>query len=92
MTPLTPRQRDIFNWIAQFIVDHEYPPTVREIGHAFENTPTVVWHLKMMRHKGWIEYADLGERTITVSWRAKAEIGMAGPHFISTTAVAQDQQ
>jgi SOS-response transcriptional repressor LexA len=55
-TQLTPRQREIFDYIKQRI-DGGFPPTLREIcGHTGIRSPNaVVQHLRALRKKGWIE-------------------------------------
>lgn len=53
---LTPRQRDIYEFIRSKIQGRGYGPTVREIGEAFEiKSPNgVMCHLKALQKKGLI--------------------------------------
>src|ERR671929_2321523 len=53
---LTPRQRDIYNFIRSKIQGRGYGPTVREIGNEFEiRSPNgVMCHLKALQKKGLI--------------------------------------
>src|SRR5436190_20109630 len=53
---LTPRQRDIYNFIKQKILGRGYGPTVREIGAGFKiRSPNgVMCHLKALEKKGLI--------------------------------------
>lgn len=53
---LTPRQRDIFEFVRDKIVNRGYGPTVREIGAAFgiRSPNGVMCHLKALEKKGLI--------------------------------------
>jgi len=64
---LTPRQREILNWIKAFIRKHDMPPTVREIGAAFGmKSSSVFQHLKALERKGYLERGKLGSRSLIV--------------------------
>ncbi len=64
---LTPRQREILNWIKGFIRKHDMPPTVREIGRAFGiKSSSVFQHLKALERKGHLERGKLGSRSLIV--------------------------
>ncbi len=56
LASLTPRQREIYQFIRSKIQDRGYGPTVREIGNAFEiKSPNgVMCHLKALQKKGLI--------------------------------------
>lgn len=53
---LTPRQREIYNFIREKIEERGYGPTVREIGKAFgiKSPNGVMCHLKALQSKGMI--------------------------------------
>ena len=52
---LTPRQREIFNFIKTFIKERGYPPSVREIGERFNIYPRAAFdHLKALERKGYL--------------------------------------
>jgi len=60
---LTPRQREIFEWIKDFIQEHGMPPTVREIGDAFGMKSSSMFdHLKALERKGYLKRGDMGAR------------------------------
>lgn len=66
---VTPREKEILNAIIQYIEEHQYPPTVREIGElvGLKSTSSVQNHLENMIAKGLIESGNLGApRTIRV--------------------------
>lgn len=65
--PLTARQLDVLHWIVGFADSHGYPPTIREIGHAYGwTTNGVKSHLEAMRKKGWVSWVDGHSRTLRV--------------------------
>jgi repressor LexA len=67
MKELTKRQRAILSWIKQFISEHGMPPTVREIGAAFEiGSSSVFDHLKALEKKGYLRRGDLGARSLII--------------------------
>jgi repressor LexA len=53
---LTPRQKEIFDFIRTFIKERGYPPSVREIGKHFQIYPRAVFdHLKALGRKGYVK-------------------------------------
>ena len=56
MKDLTPRQRDIYNYLVESFSEQGYPPTIREIGFRFgiRSTKGVVDHLTAIERKGYI--------------------------------------
>ena len=54
---ITPRQREIYNYIVSFIQENGYPPTIEEIGQASGiKWPTAIAdHLKALEKKNYIE-------------------------------------
>lgn len=67
---LTPRQREIFEWVKGFIEEHGMPPTVREIGAAFGIKSSSVFDLlKAIERKGYLRRGALGARSLIVEER-----------------------
>ena len=66
--PLTARQQDVLTWITGYIDTHEYPPTLREIQHAYGwRTPNAAkCHLEPLRKKGYVTWQDGCSRTLRV--------------------------
>lgn len=64
--PLTDRQREIYCWIVNYIADHGYSPTVRELCLAFRfgSVNGAMCHLHPLRKKGWIAWNERQSRTI----------------------------
>ena len=62
---LTERQREVFDWIREFIRENKMPPTVREIGGAFGiKSSTVFGLLKALEKKGRLRRGNLGARSL----------------------------
>lgn len=65
---LTARQQEILDWIGEFIDEHGIPPTVREIGRAFDiKSSSVFDHLQALERKGHLRRGDLGARHLTLT-------------------------
>jgi repressor LexA len=66
MEELTERQTEILAFIRQHIEANGYPPTVREIGRAFEirSTNGVADHLKSLERKGYLARVNLKSRAL----------------------------
>lgn len=63
----TPRQREILDWVKVFIRDHGMPPTVREIGNAFDIKSSSVFDLlKALEQKGHLRRGERGARSLIV--------------------------
>lgn len=65
---LTPRQREIYEFLKDQIMNHGIPPTVREIGNRFKiKSPNgVSCHLLALIRKGLITKKDNLSRSITL--------------------------
>jgi repressor LexA len=63
---LTPRRRQILEYINRAISENGYPPTVREIGKAvgLRSTSTVFFHLRALEEAGYLERAHSLTRAI----------------------------
>ena len=69
LQPLTARQREILVWLAGYIRDHGYSPTVRDVCQAFNFAAIngAMSHLKPLRRKGWIDWQDGQARTLRIA-------------------------
>lgn len=65
---LTARQRMILEHLVEYVGDHGYPPTVREIGGFFgiKSTNGVSDHLRALERKGYISRQDGQSRGLTM--------------------------
>ena len=59
MLPLTKRQREILDYLNDFIQQHGYAPSLEEIGRRFNlsSLATVHKHLSNLQEKGFIRRA-----------------------------------
>ncbi len=96
---LTKRQKQIFQFIADYIERHAYGPTVREIGDKFEISSLngVVGHLRALERKGMIVRQANKSRTIELSPEYQLEnkgLPVAGRVAAGamTEAIAQDER
>ncbi len=66
MEKLTKRQEDTLSYIKSYVVEHGYPPTVREIAKAINvsSPATVQAHLDSLADKGYIKKGSNKNRTI----------------------------
>jgi repressor LexA len=64
---LTSRQKEIFNFVREFIRARGYPPSVREIGEHFNIYPRAAFdHLKALEKKGYLKRQGSMSRGIEV--------------------------
>jgi repressor LexA len=78
---LTARQQEIWQYLAEYVDDHGYPPTVREIGEAvgLASPSTVHAHLANLERAGLLRRDPTKPRAIELVGRRKAENGAPMP-------------
>lgn len=66
MNELTERQQEVYNFITNFIQEHGYSPTFREIakGCYFGSLSTVAGYIDRLVKKGVLEYIPRTPRTL----------------------------
>ncbi len=92
---LTPRQRDIYNFIKEKILNRGYGPTVREIGAGFKiRSPNgVMCHLKALEKKGLISREAHMSRAIQLAEPlSKTSLPLAGRIAAGSPLMAVEQQ
>lgn len=58
-------QEQMFTFIADFITEHRYPPTLKEIAYHFQiGKSTAHYHLGIMAAKGWVTREKHSPRTL----------------------------
>lgn len=69
---MTRKQQEIYDYIAAFIAEHSYPPSVREIcdGVGLRSPSTVHFHLQNMEEKGFLA-KDGKARALTLAQTAE---------------------
>lgn len=67
-TRLTPRQREVYEWIRAFVARKGYGPSVRELAEGLHITSPngVLAHLKAMERKGFIRRDQKTSRSIVL--------------------------
>lgn len=69
MEPLTRKQKDILEFIRNFIDDNGYAPSYREIAHYFElsSTGTVAEYINILEEKGYLTKDAMEARAIQLT-------------------------
>ncbi len=82
---LTDRQREIYDYLAEYVDRHGYPPTVREIGEAvgLASPSTVHAHLANLERAGYVRRDPTKPRALELPGRERASaepslVGEAG--------------
>jgi repressor LexA len=88
--PLTKRQREILDYLAEYIGDHGYAPSFEEIAAAmhFKSLATVHEHLTNLEQKGVIRRSYNESRSIEVLTRAR-QPGVAELPLLGTVAAGE---
>jgi repressor LexA len=77
---LSLRQRNMLNFIISFFTEHEFPPTIREIGEAvaISSTSVVNYNLaKLVEEALLIRHKEVS-RGISLNWERLRELGLIG--------------
>ncbi|MDR1868379.1 MAG: transcriptional repressor LexA [Treponema sp.] len=68
MKDLTGRQKEILSFIAGYLKDHSYPPTIREIADHYSISVKGAYdHITALRRKGFLKQADKRPRTMELT-------------------------
>ncbi len=83
MDSLTKRQKEILDFISQFISEHDYAPSYREIAESFHlgSIATVAAHLDNLKNKGYLtkDYNEARSLQLTPRWDERTfEIPLLG--------------
>lgn len=67
-TPLSARQRAIFDFIVSHAIEHLYQPSLREIADHFgiSGVNGVRCHLKLLHQKGWVDLSGKQSRAVRI--------------------------
>ena len=84
-TNLTKRQREILDYITDFIERNNYAPSIREIGENFNlsSPATIQVHLENLKKKGFLKTSYNEARSIElvpseINWASAIELPLAG--------------
>ncbi|MFI5047086.1 MAG: transcriptional repressor LexA [Acidimicrobiia bacterium] len=74
MTELTPRQREVLEFVESEVAHRGYPPTVREIGEALglSSSSTVHAHLAALQDKGYLTRDPTKPRALEIHYDAES--------------------
>ncbi|MGB3346793.1 MAG: transcriptional repressor LexA [Candidatus Humimicrobiia bacterium] len=88
---LTKRQKQILDFIEEFIIKKAYPPSVREICKAvgLSSPATVQSHLDKLKTKGYIKRDPLKPRAIEIMSPSIKYEGILGKKFVSVPIVGK---
>ena len=87
---LTQRQREILEWVKDFIREHGMPPTVREIGSAFGIKSSSVFDLlSAIEKKGYLRRGDRGARSLIVKGLSVAPVEISEVPLIGIIAAGR---
>ncbi|WP_107668918.1 transcriptional repressor LexA [Cyanothece sp. BG0011] len=66
MEPLTPAQKELYDWLVNHIRQHQYPPSIRQMMRAMNlRSPAPVQaRLERLRDKGYVTWIEGKARTI----------------------------
>jgi len=90
-SPLTPKQQRIYDFVCSQIDDRGYPPTIRDIGTAFDiRSPNgVMCHLKALEKKGFIVRDGKSARAIRPTHRRGVRPGLPFKGLVAAGAPIQ---
>ncbi|MDN8592050.1 hypothetical protein Q0V21_25210 [Paenibacillus sp. 11B] len=92
--PLTRRQQEIYDFIADFIDQHRYGPTIREIADAFMITSASTVHgvLDRLIIKGCLTRTPNGPRTLALTDKSCKKIAMVSREGVMDWIERQSNQ
>ena len=65
---LTPKQKQIFEFIRKYIKEKDYSPSLEEIGRRFDLVKsTVHQHIETLREKGYLKKIENQPRSIELN-------------------------
>lgn len=84
MKRLTPAQRRVLHFILNYIYEHDFQPSIREVRDHFHWTSTVGPrdHIHYIGKKGYISYNTGLCRAMTIHWDRVAWLGYRVPRWV----------
>jgi site-specific DNA-methyltransferase (adenine-specific) len=72
---LSPRQKQIFEYIKKFLKEKDYSPSLKEIGKRFKiGKSTVHQHLEALKERGYLDKVSYQPRTIEITKNKKSDL------------------
>ncbi|RAM52519.1 repressor LexA [Mastigocladus laminosus UU774] len=80
MERLTEAQRELYNWLAEFIREHQHSPSIRQMMEAMnlKSPAPIQSRLEHLRTKGYIEWSEGKARTIRILHPLKQGVPILG--------------
>ena len=96
MPQLTSRQRQVYDFLAGYIVANGYPPTLQEIARHLNVSGNlgVLRHLQALERKGWIHRSSGSARSIALAGRNKGNpliLPLVGTEQAALPRLAEEQ-
>lgn len=68
-TPLTPRQKEVLEYIERYLDRHDYAPSYREIAQAFgfSSVATIAGYVEALKNKGYLKNSQNLARSIQLT-------------------------
>jgi len=78
MSPLTDREKALFDWLVAYIEEYGYSPTIRQMVEAMKlkaNAP-IQHRLRHLKEKGYIDWEAGKMRTLSILYRPQRQTGI----------------
>lgn len=80
MEPLTEAQQQLYDWLAEYIRQHQYSPSIRQMMQAMnlKSPAPIQSRLEHLRAKGYIEWTEGKARTLQIVQTRRAGVPILG--------------
>lgn len=80
MEPLTEAQQELYDWLTEYIRQHQHSPSIRQMMQAMnlKSPAPIQSRLEHLRFKGYIEWTEGKARTIRILNRAQQSVPVLG--------------
>lgn len=80
MEPLTEAQQQLYEWLAEYIRQHQYSPSIRQMMQAMnlKSPAPIQSRLEHLRAKGYIEWTEGKARTLQIVQTGRAGVPILG--------------
>lgn len=80
MQSLTDAQQELYDWLVEYIREHQYPPSIRQMMRAMglKSPAPVQSRLEHLRTKGYIDWTEGKARTIRLTKEATKGVPILG--------------
>lgn len=87
---LTRRQSEVLDFIAAFIEENSYPPTIREVSERFQVSVKAAWdHVQALEKKGAIKIGENRSRAIEILNKEKVDPSIRELPLLGTVAAGK---